>query len=1212
MAVKFTQAQSRAIETHGRTLLISAAAGSGKTATLTERIIRELTDREHPADISDMLVVTFTRAAAGELRARIGAALSAELAKDPTNRHLSSQLALLGGARICTIDSFYLDVVRENFQRLGLPATFRIADPAELVTLRRECMQNAIAHFYETDPDFPDLADSLSGARGDRGLADIFISLTSKLECLPRGMMTPADDALILEAEAKEPFLKSRAGACLIDVLYDELADAAVALRHALAEIEGDPRYPAGYATAFSYDLDTLSALLEATVARDEKALRQIAADHSPMRLPSIKKGEKPPRADELANIRKKIGHGAISDVKNKYFTMPAEDIEKAQKESARLLRALSRFLVFAKAAFSDEKRTRSVCEFSDIREYAYTLLIAADGSPTPIADSWRERLSEIFVDEYQDTDPVQDAIFRAISRPDSLFMVGDIKQSIYAFRGADPSIFADYRRRFSAVTEKADIAPGAIFMSENFRCSEKIVKFTNAVSSFLFSRSENAPGEHGIGYRPEDDLIFSRGEPGEASDKIELILTDRKNETDDDADTDDSDENDESGEALEVSYITARIASMVNAGTPVGDIAVLARSKPLAAAISSSLSARGIPNANSAGEDLFANPEVLMFTSLLTAIDNPQRDIPLAAAAKSPIFELSLNDLVRVRSLGTDSSLYDSICDYADSGEDRELAKKCSVIIEKLSKWRRYAEAMPVDKLIRRIWSDTSALTYAGSNEDTRRRPPAERRISLQRLYEYARSFNASVFHGLSEFVSHINGMISEGAKQEHEISGERQAVSIMTIHKSKGLEFPIVFLVGMGRRFNRRDAAKDLVFSSSRGMALRLSLGDGISKLDPPMRRAIAAHISALTDEEEIRILYVAMTRAKEKLVITADSGKPGADKLLADAEKLARRGGRTSVIGARSRIHWILAALSECQNASEFCSIQRLTDIDDIPKSDASSIPQTSADDTDDISHLKETLRERIEYTYPYSHLSAIPAKLSVSRLYPGVLDDVSELEAADLLSRVEATDTPERIPTFMSDTADEADAGRLAAERGTATHLFLQFCDFSCLDGTREAVDREAERLVSRGFLSAFNAELLRRDELVNFSRSALLDEIRKARTLHREQRFNVLMPASQFALDGELARAENDEKLLVQGVIDLFFEDSDGRVVLCDYKTDRLTRSERADKAAAAKKLIAAHSEQLGYYATALEQLIGRCPDRMVIYSLHLGDTIELL
>ena len=1210
MPVNFTDAQRTAIDVRGRTLLVSAAAGSGKTATLTERIIRELTDPDDPSDISDMLIVTFTRAAAGELRARIGAALSAELARDPGNRRLARQVIAIGNARICTIDSFYLDVVRENFQRLGLPASFRLADGSELDPLRRACMQDVIERFYASDPEFPYLADCLTSTRGDSKLAETLLKIVPRLECLPRGMNAPADDAALLEEESEKPFFESRAGRCALDAINDTLDGCERFFAAALEEISGDAAYPAGYGRVFEYDLATVRALTAAAAHADGAELRRLAADYSPLRLPPFKKGQKTPRAAEIADERADCKKKMIS-VCTKYLAMTDDEISASQKKTAAALRTLSRVLTAYRDAFRDEKSMRSVCEFSDIRGYAYGLLIGADGEPTETAREWRDRFSEIFVDEYQDTDPVQDAIFRAVARPGGLFMVGDIKQSIYSFRGAEPSIFAGYRRSFPPVTAGDDeTSPGSVFMSENFRCSRNIVDFTNAVSSYLFTVSENAPGENGIGYRPEDDLIFSRGATA-GDEKVDIALIGTDDSSDDTSDADTSDVP-SAGADAEVEYICARIRTMLGSGGyKPGDIAVLSRSKKFAAGVASRLSALGIPAANSVGEDLFANPEVLMFIGILSATDNPQRDIPLAATLKSPVFGFSLDDLVRIRSGKTDESLYDSVAAYSTGGADRALAEKCAGALATLADWRAYAEAMPVDRLIRRIWRETSALTYAGSDKERALRTPTERRANLRRLYEYARKFEASAFRGLSEFVSYINGMISGGVKIESDASSERNAVSIMTIHKSKGLEFPVVFLAGFGARFNRSESGDDICFCPDVGMALKLSDGGGMAKLDTPMRRAVADRAASLSAEEEIRILYVALTRARDKLIITAKTGKSGADAMLDDARTRAARGGRASITGAPSRISWIMTALAAGRGADS-CTVTEVTAPSAVEAAAGTDDRHEDAS-TEDVTALRELMEKRINYVYPYSHLATVPAKLSVSKLYPGALDDEEELAAEELLRRT-VDDTGEiRIPSFMGGKgAKEVLTGaKLAAARGTATHLFLQFCDFSRLDGTKEAVDGEAARLVSQGFISSDNAELLRRDELLHFSRSRLLFEIKNAGDVRREQRFNVMLPAAQFATAPELAASLEGEKVLVQGVIDLFFTDAGGKLVLCDYKTDRLSPAEMRDPSLAAKKLIAAHSEQLGYYSAALRLMTGRAPDRITVYSLCLGDTVDI-
>ncbi len=1253
MAVKFTTSQRAAIDTRGRTLLISAAAGSGKTATLTERIIDELTDSEHPADISRMLIVTFTRAAAGELRARISAALSASLAASPDNTHLSNQLIAVAGARICTIDAFYLDVVRENFNRLGISANMRLADTSELLTMQRECMQQTINTMIAKDIDVARLACSLTTVRGDGRLADVLIKFVTRLECMPRGMYVPADEADLLDAESAIDFTQSRAGKCALDSIYDTLDDMQRTLCGILDEVRADGTYPAGYDTVIESDIATVRSLMNAANDADETTLRSLFADYSPARLPSFKRGTKTPQAEEISKFRNDMKK-RIRETGKRYFSMTPDEISTSQRDTARLLRALSRILLAYTELLDAEKKAHGICDFADIRRFAHKLLITADGAPTELALEWRARFSEIFVDEYQDTDPVQDEIFRAISDGGNLFMVGDIKQSIYAFRGAEPSIFADYRRRFAvidpnAVQDKSNVPPGAIYMSENFRCSHCIVDFTNAVSSYLFSTSENSPRPHGIGYRAEDDLIFARGDAGGTPAEVILIDSALGNNANAVNDTEDisatetiADAADDSGNGTvdftsgddpEIRYVTSRIADMIAEGDDPGNIAVLARSKGFAAGVVRALSSVGIPAANSVGEDLFADPEVLMFVCLLSAVDNPQRDIPLAGALRSPIFGFTLSDMVKIKTSGDHISLYDALTCYAAEGRDSHLADRCRDALEHLANWRAYAVAMPADKLIRRVYTDTTALMYCGADSTEIGLPSTVRRANLHRLYEYARRFEGSTFRGLSEFVTYINGMINDGVKIESDASSAHGAVSVMTIHKSKGLEFPTVFAVGFGSGFNRSDAAQDLCYSPGAGMAMRLACEDGVTKLDTPMRRAAADCEITLAAEEELRILYVALTRAKEKLIITAKCGSGGSEKLRADAARRAQRGGRASVLTAKSNIVRILTALHG-RDTESFCRIDTIKASDiKIPSRNVGA--QIMPDEAVNAHELAKQLRERIDYQYPYAHISALPAKLSVSDLSPSALDDdmqrvhaisdtfaTFDIKGSNAIGEsithgaknARAADTAKtRVPSFMKyhDSQTESDPSRLAAQKGTATHLFLQFCDFKQLDGTPDAIDREAARMRALGFISSQDAELLRRDELIAFSNSCFFDEIKKARRLYREQRFNIYLPADKFTTDKMTAHELNGEQILVQGVIDLFFIDGNDRLVLCDYKTDRLTRHELESPALAARKLCDAHAGQLAYYAEALGAIMGRRPDRVLIYSLALGATVNV-
>ena len=1251
MAPKWTPAQTHAMEAQGRNLLLSAAAGSGKTATLTARIIRSLTDPENPTAISRLLVVTFTRAAAGELKSRISSALSAALSEQPGNRHLTEQLISLGSAAICTIDSFCLSLVRANFQSLSLPPDFRLADETELAVLRRGLMDDLIEEYYDkkTDGEFAALVDHFIGMRNDSQLSAILTDIYHKVSKYPEGMAFFQNCAETYEQEADLPFLRTHFGQSIKQHTLSRLQANLARMEHAREDILDGGALQKAYERSFQYDCEILQKLCQALKADQYEETRRILQEYSPIRVGSLKKEAKTPQSIAACAVRNQVIKDLREEIADR-FVLPQERLPVLARATAKVCREMHTFFCDYENRLNAEKHARAVCDFGDITRLCYRLLVSADGSPTDVARQIAEQYDAIYIDEYQDVDAVQDAIFTAISKPNNRFMVGDIKQSIYGFRGAEPSIFADYRRKYptwqAEVPEDPNALSQAIYMSENFRCDRNVIRFVNAICSYLFA----ACGES-IGYVPQDDLIFSKTEPEDYQSplvQMRVIVPPPKDESDDDntdsASSEDGDE-EENPANPEVRYVVSEIIRLLHEGkkadgTPIRprDIAILTRATTIHAAFAEALEAEGIAVSTAEQKEFFENPEVLLLLCLLQTIDNPTRDIPLAGVLRSPLFGFSMDDLVLIRSRTPDCPLIDALRAMGNADEHDPLCQHARSFLAVLDRYRDMARTLPVDRLLRRLYRETCMLAYAGSGKEHRDRNAVRtRRTNLLRFYEYARRFESGSFKGLYQFISYVSGIIEEGTRIEFGGSTASDAVSIMTIHKSKGLEFPVCFLCGAGSYFNQSDAKNTLLYDRSMGLAIRIPDQTGFARLNTPMRLAIIDRQNERLREEEIRLLYVAMTRARERLYVTAKS-RSASDKLT-DAAFLRTafcKDHRVALMDCHSYLEWMMCAL-ETGRGYDCCEFRMMTpqQVDENYHDIKSRCILTPLDPTDteeetqnstlDQSALK-MWQERFDFRYPYEHLTVLPSKISISDLHPGVLDEQLNLEAEDsrlmeeearLRLQVSGRTLPEesdsmiekwlsRVPSFCQPKDEQAVS---AAERGTATHLFLQFCDME--NARRHGVAAEAARLIEKRFLPPYVAERIREDQLTRFFASKLYTELRHARRVWREQRFQLLLPADRFTENPDYARELSGEVLLVQGVIDIFFETEDGRLILCDYKTDALTAEERLNPARAQKKLKDRHGRQLAYYTEAVEQLCGRRPDEVLIYSLPLGGTISI-
>ncbi len=1217
MPYNWTDAQRAAIETFGRDVLVSAAAGSGKTAALTERIILALTRPDDslagstpgslpgPTDITRILAVTFTRASAAELRRRISRAISERIEKDPTNRRLVRQLMLLGSAKICTIDSFCSDVVRSNFQQLSLPAGFRIPDDTELQLLKKSVMDEVIDRtFAQGDEDFAALADSLTSNKDDEALWQTLLAIYHRLLGLPEGVEHLKNSAETLAAEVDKNYLSdTRAGRRCAEALREQLTYAVELLTAATGELAADQVTLIKYYPAFAADLEYCQAILNALDKNDYSAARSAAATlptKRPVGLPADSKTE---RTELWRTTRADLREG-LKTIYSEHFALTQEQLRECFVQTARLCLALYNIISQFENKLTQEKSNRCICDFDDIRRHAYSLLVDSQGQPTPLAKEYAGRFDLIFIDEYQDVTPVQDDIFRAVSNGHNRFMVGDIKQSIYGFRGAEPALFSGYRAAFpSYETAPNDDSGVTVFMSENFRCDKNVIDFVNPICSRMF----RACGES-VGYVSGDDLKFAKPCPeGYVPPKTTVTLITGDDPNADPVDSTARDDQEDSPDAPEMQFIAAEVTRLLKEaklpdGKPLkpGHIAVLCRSHTTCTAVDTALRRLGLPTNSDSSEGYYTRPEVSLVISLLTVIDNPQKDIPLAAVLRSPLFGFTMDQLSVIRcSTPKSRSLYDGVVSCSD-GED-DIALKCRKFTDKLGEYRRMARALPADRLVRGIYRDTAILSLAadeGCRED------------LMRLYDYARQFEGGSFHGLYNFIKYINRSIEQGNNGESApMEPTENAVNILTFHHSKGLEFPVCFVCGCGKFFKFKDAQRDLIFSHKLGLGARIKDSTGLAKLNTPLRHATVLECRRRELEEEMRLLYVAMTRARERLYITAQFLR-GLEGRLEKARRARQFTASYPILHASCYMDWILPAISETPAEDApytFGILYRNALPKPLPYGEQEAEETTvPAPDTD---KLIEELERRFAFVYPYEHLTKLPAKLSVSRLYPGMLDP--EEEATDAPDDLDTT-PPKPLgsmtftPAFLNAEGKKQITG---ADRGTATHVFLQFCDFTNCE--KVGIKGELDRLVTRGYLPRRMAELVNLEQLEAFFASDLYTALRGARDVRREQRFNIMLPASTFSEQPETAAILQGEQLLVQGVIDLFFTDDNGRLILCDYKTDYLTEAELADPAQAQAKLQERHGTQLSYYAAALYRICGHRPDRVVIYSLPLGRVLDI-
>ena len=1187
MGIQLTKSQQAVVEDRGGRVLVSAAAGSGKTRVLVERLFRRVLGEEQ-ADLDDFLIITYTRAAAAELRERIAQELGRRMAEDPGDRHLQRQLLLVYQTDIKTIDSFCTALLRENVHLLdlgeqgGLTADFRVLDEGEAELLRQRVLPRVLESFYTgMTPGQTQLADCFGFGRDDRGLEELVLELHSKVQshAYPHRWLEEQRQSW---ASLPEDGGETEFGRALLARLARKARHWADLLTRAGEELRSDGALEKAYGPAFASGTAQLEALAEAAETGWDAAAGRLP-DFP--RLSPARKCEDPALKEKMQTLwnRCKKESAAFCAILETTGAETGEDLRR----SAPAMEALLALCVDFSAAYQQEKLRRNVTDFSGQEHYAVRLLLGEDGRPTPLAAVMSERYLEVMVDEYQDTNQVQNCIFDALARGGrSLFTVGDVKQSIYRFRLADPTIFLEQYRRYPDAAEAEEGEPRRILLSQNFRSRKEVLDAANFVFSAIMSREmgEVEYGEaerlyFGAAYLPpredcltEFHLLLPPQDDGEAE-KVPAAL-------------------------LEARMAADRIAFLLSEGFSVTDedsgelrpcraedIVILMRSPgPRLRHYARALTERGIPCATQENEDFFSAMEVAVMCSLLEILDNPRQDVPLIAVLRSPLAGFSPDRLALIRGRHPEGDFYEALAAFGE--ED------CEEFLTRLADLRSLARDMSVHRLIWRIYNQWNVLGVFGAMSGGGRR-----RENLVALYEHAKSFESAGYKGLFAFVTHLRRLLESGEQPVTASGASSGGVQIMSIHKSKGLEFPIVLLTDLGKRFNRADLQTPVLVHP------RLGLGPLYIDLDRRIRyptiarEAVSGLVSRESRSEEMRVLYVGMTRAKEKLILTASM--PAAGRRMKELGALsALPVPAETVDGGRSMAEWILLPLLRRQEAAPLRDLagQEAEDFsftedtswqvflhEDAPGICLPAGTEAGGNSAADAPALPVN-REALDFVYPYAAACTAPTKITATQLKGREKDREIVQETIQPYVRRDFS-----APRFLS--------GRrplTGAERGTATHLVMQHLPLE----EDTDVGAVVEDLAARRFLTREQAEAVDQAAVRRFLASPLASELRKADRVEREFRFSLLMPGEKYfpELDG-------GEEVLLQGVVDLFAV-RDGGVTVVDFKTDYVTEDTLPEK-------IAHYRPQLEAYSAALERILELPVKHRILYFFCAGQAVEV-
>lgn len=1210
MAVTFTADQQRVIDTRNKNILVSAAAGSGKTAVLVERIIRRIMDPEQPVDIDKMLVVTFTNAAAASMKERISNAIQTRLAMEPENTHLQRQAILVHQAQITTIHSFCLYLIKNHFEAIGLEPDFTVADEASVKLLAGEIKEQVLEEaFAEADADFLYMVEFICHNGKESSLEEYMDQLYARAMSMPFPKSWLMERKKDYDFQNLKDFTDTDAGKYLYLHIHGLLKSYEEAYGQ-LYRIATQPDGPYMYAD-----------LLEAEQQYLQRMLKQESLEDISRFLPTMDFGRLPAKKDESVNAAKKewvknkrsAYKKAIQELGAQFFGKGPQSIEVENAACKRVTEALIHVTLTYMERLAAEKRRRGLIDFHDMEHMALEILLreTEDGfEPTEIACSYREFFEEVMVDEYQDSNMVQEFLVTAVSdmAKSNRFMVGDVKQSIYKFRLARPELFMEKYHLYAGKVTDKNIR---IDLKQNFRSRKEVLEATNSVFEkvMLPELGGIAYDEHAALY-PGANYIEAPGMEAEL-----LVVTEDRPEHYD-------------AKEWEAYCVAGRIKELIREGrildesgnglrqVTYGDIVLLFRSpSSFEEAYKKVFEEQGIPIFMTSGSGYFDAVEIQNLVKFLQAIENPRLDIPLFGVCTSVFGGMNESQLAKVKVhykealrdidiKKSEQCLYDMLCLYAKDFPEDEITVIIKHLQEKLQKYREQMEYLTVAELLYQILRDFHYREYISVL------PDGEKRLAnVALLLEKATTFGAGSYRGLFAFTSYINQLhkqsidYGEAGMVEH-----TDAVRVMSIHKSKGLEFPVAIVCGMGQNYQMRDKQQMLLIDNDMGLGM-----DYVNPLLRSKNKTLRKNVIALKMEQEIlaeeqRILYVAMTRAKEKLIMVGYKAKFEGSEMQDSEFTLNLTKGTcmlSDVLMAKSYLDLCLLTRDEHSPVV----IREMTMEDYVAKEITETVSrderkewlltrleQSSVSVSDmqsDEHHLYHTCMEHFAFQYPYDDLKDLYTATSVSELKKAAMKE-DQFDVHDIFEKEREAELFPYIPPFMQEKLEMS-----GAERGTAYHRVMELVDFRVPPVKYEEWQQSLEEMVKTGRLSERQKECIYIPKLCKFMKSDIARRMRKAAEsglLRKEQSFYLGVPANVVN-----ASFPAEELMLVQGIIDAYFEE-EGELVLVDYKTDSVGNGQ---------ELVERYQTQMLYYKKALEQTLDKKVKEVILYSMSLDEEVKL-
>ena len=1239
--MEWTNEQKNAIYLKDKNILVAAAAGSGKTAVLVERIINKIVNEN--VDIDKLLVVTFTNAAAAEMRERILKAIYEKqdnINNEEEEEKLQKQIMLLNKASICTIDSFCLEVIRNNFYELDISPNFRIADTSEMELLKQEVLEELFEEKYELqNEDFEELIKTYTSYRDDTPLKNLILKIHTYIEASPFPKMWLEEQVEKFNIkDLSADFSNTSWGKILLKEIKEELIDDIATLKTQELKLSVDK------------DLEKFTQVLRSDIAQLELLDANLDSwDKSYTISQTIEFVKWPTNKilSEAKEVAKQVRDEVKKKLKSKFekiFTSASDEANKDILDMYIVLSKLKNIILEFDEKLYKKKKEKNILDFSDIEHLALKLLVKnEDGKieKTDIAKMYTNKFKEIAIDEYQDSNLVQEYILTAVSNGNNIFMVGDVKQSIYKFRQAMPELFLNKYKNYELADNKIDTESSVvknhgikIQLFKNFRSRKNVLDFTNIIFENIMS--ENL-GD--IDYSEEEYLnLGANYEEARENLKTEINIIDvaeneqeeqiyeTETETEENEDEEKQEKEKVEDVELEARFVSKKIKELIDNKFQIydnkkqtyrdikyRDIVILLRSTKLKAPIfEKQLVNDGIPVFSDVSSGYLDSFEIKTIISLLKIIDNPMQDIPLVMVMRSSIGKFTDNDLLEIRLHGGYEDFYTSMLKSRLSVNDT-LKNKINDFLSKIEKWRNEKNYVSLDELIWNIYEDTEFLNYVELLPNGNLR-----KANLQMLFERAKQYENISFKGLFNFINFMEKMSSSsGDLGSAKLIGENEdVVRIMSIHKSKGLEFPIVFLSGTGTGFNLMDLNNDILLHQDLGIGVKYINYDMQIKYDTLSKMALRDKLYEETLSEEMRVLYVALTRAKEKIFITGISKNYNSEleKMKNLVSMYKKEKGKVNPVLLKKYkryLDWImLVYLYNEKNIKEISSLEiiKKTELmiqnvkEENKEIDIKALISDCLQTVDEKD--VEEIRKILSYTYPYLDSKEIPTKTSITAIvHDNVIKEKNiqfeEEFVDDNLEKDKQLEDDEKqfefpMPKFLTGTEEEKIS---PAKKGTLIHLCMKNLDFSKAY-TLEEVKELINKLCVKKIITEKERECINPWDIFKFTKTDLFKNLKTAKEVHKEEPFYINVEAN------EVTDKEANDIILAQGIIDLYFIDKDDKLILLDYKTDFVKTGEE-------DILISRHKKQLYLYRDALENALNRKVDKIFIYSVNLGTLIRI-